>query len=128
MSNQIVNDILEKRLNTEWVNRTPIAWDNLDYTPVRGEAFIRSILEAIGSDLMGITCLRVDYLYTIQVFTPSNEGVTSNLILADYVTAIFKNFGEGHLTVHQIATQRVGDEEEWHQRNVLIDVTYDNIT
>lgn len=126
MSHETVTDTLEQQLKLWWGTRTPIAWDNLDYTPTIGVAYIRSTIEMVDSEPLGIGCSRDYYLYTIQVFTPSNKGVRSNLILIDHITDIFKNFIQNDLTVHKIVPERVGEEEEWHQRNVLIDVMYDN--
>ena len=126
MSNVIVNDILQKRLNAVWNNRTPIVWDNLNNTPVLGEAFIRCVLDAVDSSILSMSCTRTAYLFTVQIFTPSDDGVDPNLVLADIITSIFSNYIDGHLIVKRIYTERVGEEEQWHQRNVLIDLTYDN--
>ncbi len=125
MSNKIVNDILQQRLEDYWAGQTPIAYDNINYSPKRGISFIRCVLDAVESVQMSMHCTRTEYLFTVQVFTPSNTGVDRNLIMADDVTAIFSGYSEGNLIVNSSYTERTGEEEEWTQRNVRIRLTYD---
>ncbi len=126
MSNKTVNDILQRRLNDTWGGQTPIVYDNMDFTPTRGEAFIRCVLDAVESRQISMKCTRTEYVFTVQVFTPSNEGVDYNLILSDDVINTFMGYSEDDLIVLNSYTERTGEEEEWHQRNVRITLTYDN--
>ncbi len=126
MSNKIVNDILQRRLKDKWADQTPIVYDNMNYKPVRGKAFIRCVLDAVESQQMSMLCTRTEYLFTVQVFTPSDEGVDNNLTLSDDVIAAFIGYSEDTLIVLRAYSERTGEEEEWHQRNIRITLTYDN--
>jgi hypothetical protein len=119
-----VNEILVNRLRDQWMNRTEIAWDNVKFTPKRGEAFIRYTLDCYDSDAINIQCQKLYYLLTLQVFTPTSEGPDESLVLSEYLRDIFVGFRVDKLTVVNIRSERVGEEEEYYQRQVLIDLTF----
>ena len=128
MSDQIVSGILENRLNDEWGSLTPIAWENVEYTPSRGVAFIRPILDGIDAINLSVHCQRYFYLFTIQVFTPASESTQNNLMYVDAIKNIFRNFSQGNLFARKLYAERATSEKEWYQRNVLIDITYDEFS
>ncbi len=121
-----VRQILENRLNSEWASRTPISWDDFKYNPIVGVEFIRCTLDGIFADTLSLRCQREQYLFTIQVFSPYGDGASGNMVLTDQLTDIFLGFSEEYLTVQGVVAERVGIDKEWYQRNVLIEVQYDN--
>jgi hypothetical protein len=104
---------------------TDIAWEGRPYTPKRGTPFVRPILQAPDSEVIGPSCVRVRYLYTVQVFYPYGQGVEEALKAADVIAAGFRGFRTGDLTVHSVHIDRGPEEEEWCHRLVLIEVTND---
>lgn len=104
---------------------TPIKWDATRRRPLIGVSFIRCQVDGIGSRNLSLSCRREDYLFTIQVLVASEEGSRGCAILSDTIENGFKNYAEGYLLCKESFSQRVGDEKEWHQRNVTINVQYD---
>ena len=127
MSLALVNKALESQLRTHWSDPNNIAWDNLNYVPKRGQKFIRTMLDVVDSEPLGMGCRRVYYLLTIQVFTQRNIHSKEALNMADSIVSIYNGFEDAStkLYVSTISASRVGDEEEWYQWNVLVDVTND---
>ena len=125
MSNT-VRQILEDQLIAEWGATTPITWDDFNRNPAVGINFIRCTLDGIGASPLSLKCQREDYLLTIQVFTKAGEGPKTNMLLADELKRIYLGFSSGHLIVKSVIDERVGVSKEFYQRNVLIDLQYDN--
>lgn len=126
MSSEAVRAIIEAKLTIGWAATTPITWDNVDRIPTPGTDFIACLMSCVNTETKGLTCQRESYIVTIEVYTPHGEGTTGNMVLADTLTAMFFNYISGNLTVNKVRTERIGDKEEWHQRNVIIELTYDH--
>lgn len=124
--------LLEKRLKDNWA-LTPIAFDNVEYVPKRGEAFIRatitqtlSELTSIPTDGYGSGNYREYGLLTLQVFTPKNEGSRPNAVLADGLAALYRGYNEARLFCNEARVNRIGSSDEFYQTNVLVEFYYDN--
>jgi hypothetical protein len=131
MSLEKVYQLVEERLEAEWAGQTPIAWDNMEYIPKRGEDFIRLAITQTLSELTtaaeyGSGNYREHGLITVQVFTQKNKGARDNIKLSDQVANIFRGYTEERLFIHETRITRIGQREEWYQSNVLIDYYYDN--
>lgn len=125
MSNEAVRGIVESKLEADWASLTPIVWDNQDYSPLIGVSFIRTKIEGVFSEPRSPGCQREHYLMTVEVYTPSNTGAAANMAMADIISAMFYGFAYSTLTVKNTRVERVGDEEEWHRRDVLIELQYE---
>lgn len=125
MSSDAVRQILEERLATEWGVRTPIAWDNTDYTPEEGTPFIKCMIEGTTSEPKTGKCQREFYQMEIQILTPKGSGTGENMTMGDDLVAMFFGFAESTLICKKAHVERQGDMEEWHSRAVFVDVQYD---
>ncbi len=125
MSTEAVRAILEARLQTEWGVTTPIVWDNVNYTPKLGTPYIDCQLEGVFSVIKSAKCQRKHYLFTIDVYTPSNTTAKTAMEHTDTLETMFYGFASGYLTVQTTHSERVGTLKEWHHRVVLIDLFFD---
>lgn len=121
-----VATILEGRLETIWGSRTIIEYDNVSIKHGDGESFIRPMLSNVSSEAKSLSCQRESYLFTVQIFTERGEGTDENSGHAILIKNSFFNYVEGNLLCKNVRIERVGDEKEWHRRDVLIEVQYDN--
>jgi hypothetical protein len=131
MSFETVHKLVEERLETQWAGATPIAWDNMNYKPKRGESFIRPVINQTLSELTtaasyGEGNYREHGLITVQVFTQKDKGARGNIALADTLANIFRGYSIDRLFIKETRINRIGQAEEWYQSNVLIDYYYDN--
>ena len=128
---ETVTQTLERRLQNNWA-LTPIAFDNVEYVPRRGEAFVRGTITQTLSEMTTIPAnnsegnYREYGLLTIQVFTPKNEGSRPNAVLADGVAALYRGYQEGRLYCGAPRVNRIGSSDEFYQTNVLVEFYYDN--
>lgn len=125
-ANETVSTILETRLKTEWGVTTPIWFDNVDYKPEEGTAYIKPSLEGTISENKGPSCTRKHYMFRIAVITPQGEGDSPNSILCDTLETIFEKFQSGNLSVQNARTERSGQDKEWFKRRVIIELFYDH--
>lgn len=126
MSLNAVESILEKRLALIWGSTTPISWDNVRRNSIPGQEFIRAMVDGIGSENIALNCRREFYIFTVQVLTMSQSGSRYNSQLCDIITSGFDKYQEGYLLCTESYAQRVGEEKQWFQRNVYINLQYDN--
>lgn len=126
MSADAVRQILEQHLSDIWGVVTPIAKDNVDYTPVIGTPFIRTTLDGIYSDILSFRCQREYYQFTVQVLVPANTGSSDCFEKADLIAAGFINYVNGYLTCKTAVIERAAPEKNWFSCNVLIEVQYDH--
>lgn len=126
MSLEEATKILETRLETIWVDTDNIDWDNVEFRTRHGQSFLRVSLDQIGSRFISLQCTRDTYLLSIQVLVPSEIGSKLCNQYSDTLLLGFKNFNSGYLRCLEGISRRVGEEREWYQRNVDIEVEYDN--
>ncbi len=125
MSNE-VRQILEDQLILAWGTTTPITWDDDPRVPRLGVDFIRCTLDGLDAQNISIKCQRENYLFTVQVFTKADKGSESNMALVDLIKKTYFGFSRGTLICKSVIDERVGAFNEFYQRNVLIDIQYDN--
>lgn len=121
---------LQERLQDNWTD-TEIAFDNVQFNPVRGVPFIRIAITQTESELTSIAGpalgnYREHGLMTIQVFTPKNDGVQPNARLADMAAALYRGYSSGGLFCMPPRVNRVGAHEEFYQSNLLVEFYFDN--
>lgn len=120
---------------TGWANQTPIAWENLDFSPpdpmsswvrfsvLSGEAFYASI------GAPGNNVIRHPGLIVVQVFVPLNAGALLTLDLADDAAGIFRDYRSGGVRCSPpwVTTIRPSARDGWHQVNVNIPFVRDEV-
>lgn len=94
------NDI-ESRFANAWGATTPIAWQNVAFTPPASGSWVRfSILNGEAQQMsVGSTAglYRTAGVLSISIFTEANQGSRAGLLLADQAAAVFRGaaFGNG---------------------------------
>lgn len=116
-----INNTFSSRLNTNWIE-TPIAWDNVPYTPSEGAEWIRGTVIPFPSENTALGKATVNKgLFVIQIFTPLNGGSGRAYELVDMLSAIFANQQFSDIICYAAETQRIGDDENgWYQLNLNI--------
>lgn len=111
-----INNAFSQRLNTNWVT-TPIAWDNVPYTPQEGQEWIRAALLPTTTENASLASSKKHFgIYAIQIFTPLNGGSGRGYELADMLSAIFANQQFGDVVCYAPETTRIGDEGNgWYE-------------
>lgn len=130
---QDVQAALDTRLDA-LTGGTPIAWENVEYTPVRGTAYLRPTTLMAPSSLMDLIDLQMNEgIYQIDVIYPLGNGNGAALAKAD---AIYDHF-KGDITlvsngvtvnVKQISRRpQVIREDAWLMTSVEVNFkVYDN--
>lgn len=104
---------------------TPVAWENVEYTPVKGTAYLRPTLLSTPSHLMDLNSLQNNEgIYQIDLFYPTNNGVGDLLTKADQIYDHFKTdltLVSNSTTVHvkEISRATVSAREEaWFRASI----------
>ncbi len=94
------NDI-ETRFKNAWGSTTPIAWQNVGFTPPTSGSFVRFAILNGDSNQMSVGSTAGLYrnagVIQISVYTEPNQGTRAGLLLADQAAAVFRGafFGTG---------------------------------
>ncbi len=141
MSFATIAAAIRSRFNTQWGSTTPIAWENVNYTPVTGTPWVRlTILPAtarhaglaVGSSATGNRRYREGGLVVVQVFTPENEGDGESATLAEAAAAVFRGVTASGIRYsgprgEAPRIRTVGEDGEgWYQRNVEVPFEVDS--
>ena len=116
---------IESRLNTNWTT-TPIAWDNVPYTPAPGTDWIRcTILPGDVNALEFGRSPEKEYsgIIDIGIFVPRGTGSVTARGYADTLSALFDLVEFGTIDCSEAFVQNVGIEEDWYQLSVTITYT-----
>jgi hypothetical protein len=116
--------IIELTLQTHWT-KTPIDFDNVPYDSRHGQAFVRLQIEWYDGESIGPMRHRYGGYIMLSVFVPGKIGSRLSAQYIDQLQAIFYGLKHEHLQILPGRVQRVGDNREWYQRNLLIPFTYD---
>ena len=117
-----IQNICTEYLSSNW-NKTPIAYDNVTYTPVKGQSWIRCGLRPVNSEnaSIGDNCKRDSALFYIQIFTPVDTGSGKAYQYAKELEILFSNKVINGVNFYQADTNYVGDDGlGWFQLNVLV--------
>lgn len=109
-------------LSNNW-SATPIAYDNVIYTPTKGQSWIRCGLRPVDSEnaAIGDRCKRDSALFYIQIFTPTDVGTKEAYGYAKDLEILFSNKVINGVNFYQADTNYVGDDGlGWFQLNVLV--------
>jgi hypothetical protein len=115
-----INNAFSNRLSS-WVE-TPIAWDNVDYTPEEGQEWIRAVLLPSSPENNELGLSVINYgLFWIQIFVPKLIGTGRAYELATMLVDLFSNTQFDDIVCYTADVQRSGDNENnWFQLNVRI--------
>jgi len=127
MSEDAIRQAIENFLSSGWNSSIPIAWDNVDFTSKTGEAYIEPILSCVHTSVISMKCHRGTYLLTIIVRTPKGTGDKPNLDICDTLIQKFAGKYTAGIQFKTARQERMGNMDNWHQRKVLIDFTYNSI-
>jgi hypothetical protein len=117
--------IIENHLVDNW-SRTPIDYDNVEFSPVRGTPFVRLQVEWVNTTLTSIGGRAKGEGYIdLSIFVPANTGTTISSSMADELATMFNRLLNGALHCQVARTQRIGSFEEWYQVKVLVPFIYD---
>ncbi len=122
---EVANTLIEEKLRADWID-TLIDWDNVEFNPVRGVAFIRLQTEWVGtlSISVGGRDRGAGYV-NVSIFVPANTGTESATVMADQIAAIFNKWESGGLRFNVAKTRRIGQQEQWYRLDVEIPFAYD---
>lgn len=113
--------------HARWGDETPVAWENVSYSPQSGVPWVRFSMRPAKSSQVtignpGNNVFRYPGIVDVQIFTPKHGGMTEAARLADKVIGIFHDlildgfvFSEGYLTVP------ASSDDAWHQANVTVE-------
>lgn len=134
MSSAAERTALGTLFNTEWANRTPVAWPNRKYDPVVGTAWVRfSVIQADGFRTeFGSPGSQHRFLGTVfvQVFAPTLAGDGPALALGDQAAAILRSRSltvetAGRILLRTPTVRAVGEDQGWFQVNVSCPYLFD---
>lgn len=117
------NIAIEQKFYAVWSSRTPIDWDNIDYEPVTGTAWVRfRILDGFGQQMStgAVPLHRNSGIIDIAIFVPQGTGTDVAKGHADFAAAIFRGWSSGGVTCRSPYIMRGGDVSGWHQINVTV--------
>jgi hypothetical protein len=116
-----INNSFSGRLNTNWT-ATDIAWDNVPYSPVEGQEWVRATLIPTLSENAALgLAKRNNGIFVIQIFTPLNEGSGRGYELAEMLDAIFGNTEFDEVVCYASDVVRIGDDDNgWYQTNLKV--------
>lgn len=135
---------IRTRLQTLWVTgsaeRTPIAWDNVAFSPPEPPApWIRPTItaqRAYAAEIGTAGIRRHDGALIVEVFTPAMTGTNENDVLCDAIAALFRDVSESGIRFDQpfvipigirTDTGRVGSEGAWYKQDVICPFERDTI-
>lgn len=120
-----VYQVTEDRMTANWV-ASDLVKDNVEYTPTPGTDFVRIQVEWSGSNniSVGYRTRGVGLVY-FHVCTTLGKGTKPATLLADAIKTLFGNQQVDGVEYLAPYIQRVGEQEEWYQINVLIPFKYD---
>ncbi len=117
--------LIEDKFRAEWTD-TLIDWENVEFNPVRGQPFVRLIIEWTDNNTISVGGLDRGEGYTnISVFIPGNDGTENLSKMCDDLAVIFNKWDTGGLKFKVARKIRVGGYDEWYQVNLITPFTYD---
>lgn len=123
-----ISAALSGRLNT-LTGETPVAWENLDYTPTDGVMFLRETL--LPSSTLQTSFGNVGYdehlgVYQIDVFAPKGGGKGAAIAKADSVADHFKRgttltYNSADVRIRTVSRAVFGYDENWLILSITIE-------
>jgi len=120
---QDIRQAIEARMASNWTT-TPIAYDNVAYTPTPATPFVRLLIEEVDSKQVSMSttpCHRFTGLIVVMIFVAINTGTNTVRGYADTIAGIFRNADFSNIKCQSPRIIRVGDIGEWYQVSVITD-------
>jgi len=134
MTTSAIRLVLEPRFSTKWAAATPIAWENLDYTPVSGTTYVTFRIIPNSGNFASLghhPLVRTLGMIEINIMTPfdGRSGAEPGNVLADNAIAIFKDStGRGWkssgITCEAGYLMDSRQEGDWYRHIVLVEFQY----
>ena len=122
---EAITSLVENQLRDNWAD-TLVDWDNVEFTPVIGTAFIRLQIEITNADSISIGRRdRADGYINVSIFVPANTGSVQANAFVDKIGVIFNRWITTAIKFGIARTQRVGQQESWYRLDVVVPFTYD---
>jgi len=133
MTLSTIRGLLEARFYTTWATATPIAWQNVDYTPVSGTSFVTFRILPNAGDYASLgkhPLIRTLGLIEINIMTPVSGGTQTGNTHTDSAMAVFRDsdgrgWQSGKLTCRAGYVMDVVKESEWFRHIVIVPFEYD---
>jgi hypothetical protein len=134
MTVSAIRQILESRFSSQWGSATPIAWFNVDYTPVSGTSYVAFKINLHDGDFASIghrPMSRTLGIAEINILTPAeSQGTQTGATFADSAMAAFRDdygraWSSGGLRCSLPYVASVKKEAEWLRHTVLVPFSYD---
>tara|TARA_Y100001960_G_C14649059_1_gene814849 strand:+ start:54 stop:455 length:402 start_codon:yes stop_codon:yes gene_type:complete len=124
---------VQSHFYTEWGDKTPVAWPDIDFDPP-DETWVRFTMRnndayqaSIGNP--GSNYHRRIGLVTIQVFQPQGQAGQDARVKADLAADIFIANGLSGITFKNVNARAIGhDGNGYYQINVTAEFQYDRLT
>lgn len=118
--------IVENRLTGNWTE-TAIDKDNVKFTPVAGQPFIRLQIEWASALPVSVgKRVRGEGYILISIFTKKGGGSSESQKYADTLATLFNFYNEDALKIKAAVIQRIGQTKKWYQINLQIPFKYDS--
>lgn len=118
-----------QELNNQWNNETPIAWDNVEFSPTTGSEYISVFVDPADENPVSVgsqNLYRIIGELVIPVYTEQGIGTARNDELADKVSNIFRGKDlNGKIQFSGSVHNRVGITSSggWYRSNVRVKFT-----
>lgn len=120
---------IENAINIGWDDRTYVVWDDLVYTPIQPNPYIRvsvqSLYQPADGGFIGSRYYKMHGVVTIQIFTESGVGRTLIDELAEAAITILRGNIPGiTLECPSAVTAPFEIENGWQSMNVIANFYY----
>lgn len=120
---------IEKRLADNWAT-TPIAFDNVNFTPPEDAAWIRLVIQ--DGDAFRV-CVgnpghhRQTGVIMLRIYVPLNGGTNTARQYADTLAALFRDVQFNGITCREASPINLGEVEGWYAYSINIPYFYDGV-
>lgn len=132
MSYESVRKEVQKHFydNFTGVASDKIAWDNVSYSPIEGQAWVRFSVQNNLSNFVSVggpnVKVRKYGIVFVQVFTPEGNGtLLSDQIVDNVVNSLEAEQLTSGFTLQESSVQNIGNSNGWYQVNVSTPFYYD---
>lgn len=122
MSIESIRENIVSHFKNNFNGSEPIEWPNRPIEKPENGLWMRFAVSGTVEDRaeLGRSGYEGTGAVIIQVFAPKGTGTKNSLVLADAVSAIFRNTVFNSITFDGVDVDLVGPSEGWHQTNVFI--------
>lgn len=117
---------IESRFAANWT-LTPIAWQNVEYEPTAGTAYVEFGVFEADSQVVSIGTLlyRNPGLISVNIYLPLNRGLQAAKGYGDTVKTIFAGQNFNGITCRAVSLATLGEHNGWHVVNASVPFFWD---